>query len=507
MKREAVSKGRVQYVKKNMIWSAISTICSTCFPFILRTLFVRYLGSECLGLNSLCTSILYVLNAAEFGVSNAFVFRLYEPVAKGEDAKVCRLLHFYRSVYQKIGIIILGAGILLLPFLDKLIKNEYPVGINIYFVFLIYLLNTVVSYIFWAYPELVLIASQRRSYVDIIGCLTLSTMYLVQIFFVVKKVYYGYLLIMPVMTILANAIKYAILRKKYPEYYCERGIDEGDKKNFFGDVFSVAVYKARDISRNSFDSVFISAFVGLGALSNYQNYYTVLIVPIILRQTLATALSPSMGNCIALDDRDKALQVYKIFAFVYAYVSGWFAMIYGNLIRDFVALWLGGEFILDNAFTGLFAAYLYVLGFSDQTKMIREAAGLWKRGHMFVGVEIVLNILLNAVFVWQFEAKGVLLATIITIVFVNIPFENYIVFHDFFQNGMREMLLIYGKAFLWFLGAGGLCTFMCNTVSYDGVAGLLLKTVICAAVPAVTFMLCNFRAEELRILLKELRRN
>lgn len=503
MKREKVNQGRIQYVKKNLIWSAVSTICSTCLPLILRTLFVRFLGSEYLGLNSLCTSILYVLSAAEFGVSNAFVFRLYKPVAKGENTKVRHLLYFYRSVYQKIGIIIFVAGILLLPFLGKLIKDGYPIGINVYLVFLIYLLNTVVSYVFWAYPELVLIASQRRSYIDIIGCLALNVMYLGQIFFIVRKEYYGYLLIMPVITISANYIKYCILRKKYPEYDCEKGIEKEEQRIFFRDAFSVAVYKIRDISRNAFDSVVISAFVGLGALADYQNYYTVLIVPIILRQVFATAVSPSMGNCIALDDKGKALQAYKIFAYVYVYVSGWFAIIYGNLIRDFVILWLGEEFVLDNVFTGLFVIYLFVLGFSEQTKMVREVAGLWTRGRMYAGIEMITNIILNVILVLKFREKGVLLATIITILLINISFENYIVFHDFFRKGLREILMIYCKALVWFLGTGVVCGFLCNAISYNGIIGLFWKTVICGTVPAVTFGLSNFRTKELILLLRE----
>ena len=53
-----------------------------------------------MGLNNLCTSILYVLNAADLGVANAFAFRLYKPMAQKDTDEVCRLLNFYKKVYN-----------------------------------------------------------------------------------------------------------------------------------------------------------------------------------------------------------------------------------------------------------------------------------------------------------------------------------------------------------------------------------------------------------------------
>lgn len=502
MSEDRVEVSRLSYVKRNIIWSGISNFFYTLFPFIIRTLFIKYLGSEYLGLNSLCTSIIYVLNAAEFGVSSAFAYRLYKPIAEQDIEKICRLLNFYRAVYFAIGMVILSAGIVILPFLERLIKGDMPTDVNIYLVFAIYLLNAVLTYTVFAYKELILVANQRRDYVDMISCLFLSAMYCLQIVFIIRGSYYGYLIALPCITILINSTKCAVVRKCYPRFVCRGRIEKQYAVEFLRDILSMAVYKFRDMSRNTFDSIVISAFIGLVALSDYQNYYTVLVVPITLRSILANALTPSMGNCVATEDKEVVYEVYKIFAFVYIYVTGWFAICYGGLIQDFIAVWLGEKFVLPNAIVILFTAYYYVMGFCDQTKMFREATGLWNQGRVFAGIEMVANLTLNIVLVYWFGMGGIILATILTILIVNIPFENYIVFHAFFRRGIRGIALIYGKAFVWFTITCAITMRLCYAIINEGYMALIMKAGICVSVPTLLFILFNFRAAEFKYLLQ-----
>ena len=502
MSVEKTAVSRLSYVKRNIIWSGISNFFYILFPFVIRTLFINYLGSEYLGLNSLCTSIIHVLNAAEFGVSSAFAYRLYEPIASHDIPQIGKLLNFYRKVYFIIGTVILAAGIVIMPFMDKLIKEDIPADVNIYLVFAIYLLNAVLTYTVFAYKELILVANQRRDYVDMISCVFLSIMYCVQIVFIIQSNYYAYLLVLPSITILINTTKCIVAKKKYPDFICRGTVDNEYVTGFIKDAISMAIYKFRDMSRNTFDSIVISAFIGLIALSNYQNYYTVLVVPIVLRNIFANALTPSMGNCIASEDKQVVYEVYKVFAFVYIYITGWFAICYGGLIQDFIVIWLGNNFLLSNMIVLLFVIYYYVLGFCDQTKMFREAAGLWNRGKVFAGTEMFANLILNIGLVYWLGLSGIILATILTIIFINIPFENYIIFHGFFQRGFNETAMIYFRAFVWFVIAGVITMGLCHGIVREGYVGLIMKAGICVIIPTVLFFLMNYRTTELRYLLK-----
>ena len=65
---------RTKNAIRNMLWGVLNRIVNIIFPFVLRTVFIYTLGSMYLGLNSLFTSILTVLNLAELGFSSAIVY-------------------------------------------------------------------------------------------------------------------------------------------------------------------------------------------------------------------------------------------------------------------------------------------------------------------------------------------------------------------------------------------------------------------------------------------------
>ena len=65
-------------------------------PFLMRTVMIYTMGVEYLGLNSLFTSILHILNLAELGVGAAMVFSMYKPIAEDDTACICALLKLYR---------------------------------------------------------------------------------------------------------------------------------------------------------------------------------------------------------------------------------------------------------------------------------------------------------------------------------------------------------------------------------------------------------------------------
>lgn len=98
---------RIQNSLRNIMFGAVNRIVSILFPFIVRTIFIRFLGEEYLGLNSLYSSILQVLNLADLGFASAIVASMYKPIAEGNTDKVCALMNLYRKLYKMIGSIIL----------------------------------------------------------------------------------------------------------------------------------------------------------------------------------------------------------------------------------------------------------------------------------------------------------------------------------------------------------------------------------------------------------------
>lgn len=67
---------RTRNAVRNVIFGGLLKGYQILVPFIMRTLLIRYLGMEYLGLNSLFTSILQILNLAELGVGSALGYSM-----------------------------------------------------------------------------------------------------------------------------------------------------------------------------------------------------------------------------------------------------------------------------------------------------------------------------------------------------------------------------------------------------------------------------------------------
>ena len=117
---------RTQNATRNIAFGVVLRIYQMLMPFVMRTIMIYLLGVNYLGLNSLFTSILQVLNLAEMGVGLAMVYSMYEPIAKDDSEKVCALMQLYKVYYRVIGAVVLIGGCLVIPFLPKLIKSDIP---------------------------------------------------------------------------------------------------------------------------------------------------------------------------------------------------------------------------------------------------------------------------------------------------------------------------------------------------------------------------------------------
>ena len=133
------------------------------------------------GLGSLFTSILQVLSLAELGFGSAIVYSMYKPIAEKDTKMLSALVCFYRKIYRIIGAIILGVGIVIMPLLQFIISGDVPKDINIYILYIIYLLNTVTSYFMYAYKQSLLLAHQRNDVDSNISSIANLGMYVLQI--------------------------------------------------------------------------------------------------------------------------------------------------------------------------------------------------------------------------------------------------------------------------------------------------------------------------------------
>lgn len=486
-------ESRTLNAKRNMIWGTISKIITILAPFIIRTVLIYVLGIQYVGINGLFSSILQVLSIAELGFANAIVYNMYKPLAENDSEKICALLNFYKKIYRYIGIIILGVGLLIMPFLKNLINGSYPSDINIYLVYFVYLINASISYFFFAYSRSLLIAAQRKDVTDNATTVITVIVSAVQIvLLVISRNYYSYLFLIPVTSLVGNIICHVEARKRYPNYICKNEIDSETKADIIEKTKGLLVYRICGVTRNSLDNIFISMFIGITAVGIYGNYYYVMSSIRGFIDIITQSLSASIGNSVAVESVEKNHDDLNIFTFLLAWICGWCTVCLLCMYQTFMTIWAGKNNLFNMSIVIAICIYFYVWTAGDIRSLYTDASGLWWKEKWRSIIETISNIVLNFTLVQLFGVFGVVIATAISICIVGMPWSTKIIFDNYFKGYSYKKYLVtqvfYGlvtvlNCFLTY--------FICTKLNFSSlVLQLVVKAVICIIVPNVIYLAC-----------------
>ena len=153
---------------KNTALGILFKILTIAFTFVNRTLFIRVLGEQYLGINGLCSNVLSVLSLADLGVNSVLMFFLYEPLVHRDEKKLSTLIAYFRKVYFAIAGIVLVVGLSLIPFLPYLVKGADLSKTELILYYVLFLINTCCSYLA-VYKSTMLIADQSAYIVNTVN--------------------------------------------------------------------------------------------------------------------------------------------------------------------------------------------------------------------------------------------------------------------------------------------------------------------------------------------------
>ena len=486
-----MSAGRTKNAVRNIAWGVVNKGVNLLLPFMSRTVIIRILGAEYLGLNSLFIAVLSVLSLAELGVSNAIVCSLYKPIAEKDTDTVCALMSLYKSAYRVIGIVIMVLGLLMAPFLKFFIKGDVPNDIDIYILYFVYLFNTVASYFLFAYKNCLLVAHQRNDVTLKITTVCSTAQNVVQmLLLIIVKNYYIYAILVPVFTIASNLVTAYFSGRYYPEYVCRGKISGNTLETLKKQITGLLVGKIAGTIRASIDSIFVSAFMGLVTVAMYNNYFHIVSAVSGIIQILDTSIVATVGNSIVTEPVEKNYSDYKKFYFMLQWIVGWCSICILCLIQPFMELWVGQELMFKNLMATLCAAYCFVQNISLVRSIYTQAVGMWWQLRYLSVVDIFINLGLNLVLGYNFGAYGIILASILDVLFVSIPWTTYYLFRDYFGcEKMRDFMKQLISYFLVALFLGSVTYGICSRVVLSNIwFDLIVRGVICIVIPNVGYI-------------------
>lgn len=459
-------------------------------PFFVKSIFINSLGMDYLGLNSLFVSLLNILNLAELGFSSAISFSMYKSIANNNKDEICSLLNLFKKMYNCIGLIIFVLGIILLPFIPLLCKNDIPANINIYIIYLLYLLNTAISYLMYAYKSSILTSHQKNYVINNINTIVNILLNIFQIVvIVVFKNYYLFVLLLLLSTIIYNIMISIYASKKYPEYIARGEIDKSEKNAIYKKVKALFFYRIGGVVLSSVDSVVISHYLGLTMLGKYNSYYYVITALFGFFQIFSNALLGGVGNSLVSESIEKNQKDFFRLNFFLSWIVCFCSTCLLCLYQPFIKLWVGEENMFSFGVVICLCVYFYVWKMMEIINLYKDAAGLWEYDKYRPIVAATFNLILNIILVQIIGIYGIVISTIISIIFIIFPWSSYILFNKYFKSGFKVFLKDYFINFLVTIIVG-ICTyFVCSFFKDYNFLNFIFRLIICIIMPNILLFL------------------
>lgn len=421
---------RTQYSFRNIIFGLGGQCIETVLKFISRTIFIRFLAVEYLGLNSLFTEILTVLSLAELGIGNAIIFALYKPLRDKDEGKVASLMKFYKAAYKIIGTFIGVTGLLIMPFLKYIVDMPDNLDVNMYVIYCLFLFNTSVSY-FFSFKTTLLGADQKNyisQSINIICSIIRTSLQIIVL--AVSRNFYLYLIVQVLMTVVSNFTISKYVDKKYAYINSKEieSIDKNIKKELVTNVKALVVIKVGSIIVNSTDNIIISALNGLKSVGLMANYTMFTSVFEKFLGQIFDSLTGSIGNLNAQGDLKKSEEFFKVLNLLNFWLFGWVAVAIIVLANPTIEIWLGKNYILSQLIVIIMAVNFYIKGMQNAVWTYKNTYGLFRYGKYILQLTAILNLILSIVLGKVMGLSGVLIATAISRLCVNVWYEPYVVF-------------------------------------------------------------------------------
>ncbi|MDY5040319.1 MAG: hypothetical protein SO053_04065 [Bifidobacterium animalis] len=489
--------GRTIFAAKNAVWGIAGNIINALLSFISRTVFINVLGTQYLGVNGLFTNILGMLSLAELGVGSAISFSLYKPLAENDTKQIQAIINFYRRAYRVIALIVAVVGLCIMPFLHYFVRGVPEVQ-NIYTIYLIFLFNSVTSYLI-TYKTTLLSADQRNYLITNINTsVKVITIALQIAYLLVVGNYIGYLLIDATVQLLSKFYLNHFTDKRYPYIRGKNDarLSKKDKSTIFTKIRALMLHKVGEVSVYQTDNIITSAFISTAVVGLVSNFTLIINTVNTFVLSIFNSMTASFGNLIATETTEKQIHITKRYDFMCFVFFGWTAVSLYILLDPFIILWIGRDRLIGNLTVMLLCINYYLTGMRVGLTNVKTAAGIFEQDKWIALCQAVANLAFSIILVRPMGLAGVYMGTLISSMIPNIS-RPYIVYKYLFKRSCIPYLIEYMRRFIELT----LCAAIIKGIDYlipcvSIYLRFLILLTLCITIPALLLILVYHKSDE-----------
>lgn len=440
----------LQNVKVALIFYFLNLL----LQFFSRKIFLDYLGSEVLGLNTTAQNLLGFLNLAELGIGTAVSYNLYKPLFDGNRKAINGIVAIQGWLYRRIAYVVIAGAVVLMCFFPLIFaKVNVPLWYT-YGSFIALLTSALLGY-FVNYRQIVLSADQKEYKVTYClkgGMAVKITVQMVAIYLLDN----GYVWWMAIETASAFFIALTLnhtIRKEYP-WLAPNLREGGELRKQYPQIITktkqVFFHKIGGAVLAQTSPLVIYAYTSLTIVAVYGNYMLIVMGVTALMNALLNGITAGIGNLVAEGDKQKIKSVFWEITFLRMWLAS--MVCFGMYMSgdSFIILWVGDEYLLPNAAFALLIAITFI-NLTRTNDAFLAAYGLYKDVWAPV-TEAILNLGCSILLGYFFGIVGILVGVLISLLIIVCGWKPYFLFRDGFKQPVWEYILHYGKYLLLFVG-------------------------------------------------------
>lgn len=482
---------------RNSVYSMANKLIVIVLSFVSRKLFIMFLTEELLGLSSLFTDLLGLLNLADMGLGIAVQYDLYKPIAEKNEEKIGRILNAAKRIYNIVGISMIVAGMILSFFIQHLIK-ENPYSLNfLRIVFIINVISSASSY-FFVHKRLYLQACEDLhvtytvdTAVNIVG----SVLRIGAI--VLFRNYFVYVFMTAMQSVVANFLVGYYCDKRHPYLKSIKGYTKEETAPIFRNIKELVPNKLSSYVFSNTDNTIISAFIGLSSVTLFTNYNSIVLQFFTMAAMLASVVRASFGNVLQeTSDKNSHMLFLKSYQLLQFFYSSFCAVALFCLLDDFVFLWYGEKFVAPLAFVIILTLDFFLHSMYQPLSIMLEVLGEFralKRQEIFA---MIVNIVVSVGLIFPFGIIGPIFGTFVVDIFTT-AFRLHTIIYKNYRPFLAEYLKKYVGYILLFIAEYACAYLLCAVLPLPRTFGtFVIEGLLCFALVMGINVVVFWKTEE-----------
>ena len=176
---------------------------------------------------------------------------------------------------------------------------------------------------------------------------------------------------------------------------------------------ALIIHKSSGAVTYGTDNILISIFLGITTVGLYTNYNYIITAVKKLFSNLVAALTPSIGDLLIENNKEKNYQTYGRISFLNFWLATFTSTCLFILTEPFIKIWIGEEFLLSKIVLIVLVLNYYEIIMRNSFVVFKDGAGIWIQDRFVPLVQIFVNLGFSILLLKLIGLPGVFIGTLL----------------------------------------------------------------------------------------------